>query len=171
MENARNNALGLLADIAKGINPNNEKLKDKLHKTLRDLFTYYWNNHVTSHCTIKSKDNILAQKKNLITLWNTTATHITIDQVRKLHLKLANNIGKVTANRDLTLLSAIFNFYMKYHTEVKNPTIGIKKFPEQSRDRFLQPEELARFIKSLNEEPNKDMRDYFLILLSTGARK
>jgi integrase len=52
-----------------------------------------------------------------------------------------------------------------------NPCLGIRKFPEKSRDRFLQADELPRFFKALNEEPNATLRDYIFVSLLTGARR
>ncbi|HNO32547.1 MAG TPA: site-specific integrase, partial [Anaerolineales bacterium] len=40
-----------------------------------------------------------------------------------------------------------------------------------SRDRFLQPDELARFFDALGQIPSDTMRDFFLIALLTGARR
>jgi integrase len=53
----------------------------------------------------------------------------------------------------------------------QNPTDRIKKFPEKSRERFLQPDEFPRFFKAVNEEANTTIRDYILISLLTGARR
>lgn len=52
-----------------------------------------------------------------------------------------------------------------------NPARGIKSYPENERERFIQSDELPRFFQALAEEENPDMRDYFLISLLTGARK
>jgi integrase len=52
-----------------------------------------------------------------------------------------------------------------------NPTIGITKFKEQKRDRFILKDELPRFLEALENEPNRGMRDFFLMCLYTGARK
>ncbi len=59
-----------------------------------------------------------------------------------------------------------FSFWNK-----TNPAHGIKKFKEHSRDRFLQSDELPRFFQALADEPNAIFRDYFLMLLLTGARR
>jgi integrase len=53
----------------------------------------------------------------------------------------------------------------------ENPAHGIAKFSEQSRDRFLQSDELPRFFKAVAEEENKTIRDYILMSLLTGARR
>jgi integrase len=54
--------------------------------------------------------------------------------------------------------------------EGTNPAIGVKKFKEQKRDRFILHDELPKFMEALEVEPNKNMRDLFLICLYTGAR-
>jgi integrase len=55
--------------------------------------------------------------------------------------------------------------------ERANPSVGIKKFKEQKRDRFILHDELPKFMEALESEPNRDMRDFFLMCLYTGARK
>ena len=51
-----------------------------------------------------------------------------------------------------------------------NPAKGIKKFAEQSRDRFLQAAELPTFFKALAVE-SQLFQDFFLVALLTGARR
>jgi integrase len=52
-----------------------------------------------------------------------------------------------------------------------NPCLGIKRFKEHTRDRFLNGDELSRLFKALAQEPNGTVRDYFLVSLLTGARR
>lgn len=47
----------------------------------------------------------------------------------------------------------------------------MKKFREVKRDRFIQADELPRFFEAVREEPSKDVRDFVLLSLLTGARK
>jgi integrase len=78
-------------------------------------------------------------------------------------------VTQSTANRALALLSTVFNTMFPFRP---NPCKGVKKFKEQSRDRFLQPEELKRFFKALESEDTKEsIRDYVLLSLFTGARR
>ena len=53
----------------------------------------------------------------------------------------------------------------------ENPAHGITKFPEQSRERFLQSDELPKFFQAVAQEENKTIRDYVLMSLLTGARR
>lgn len=54
--------------------------------------------------------------------------------------------------------------------EGKNPADRIKKFPKQSRKRFLQSHELPWLLKVLADEIPRN-ETYFLCLLLTGARR
>ena len=91
----------------------------------------------------------------------------------RLHKKIGRENGVVTANIALKLLHVMFNKAINEWRiwSGENPAHGIKKFPEQSRDRFLQSDELPRFFQAVAEEPNETIRDYVLISLLTGARR
>ena len=52
-----------------------------------------------------------------------------------------------------------------------NPAKGVRRFTERSRERFLQPDEMPRFLEALAREPNPTFRDFVLIALLTGARR
>lgn len=89
--------------------------------------------------------------------------------------KLHSSIGKTApygANRALALISSLYSYAKdrKLFTG-ENPAGGIKKFPEDSRDRFIQADELPRFFQALAEEENETIRDYVLLSLLTGARR
>jgi integrase len=53
----------------------------------------------------------------------------------------------------------------------QNPTKGIKKHKEKSRDRYILAEERDRFFQAVAEENNTLMRYFILVALYTGARK
>jgi integrase len=53
----------------------------------------------------------------------------------------------------------------------ENPATRIQFFPEDSRDRFVQPEELPRLFRAIAEEPNLYVRSVFITALLTGARR
>jgi integrase len=88
-----------------------------------------------------------------------------------LHANIGKQFGIYSANRILALLKTMFNKAIEWEYCLSNPCMGIKKFKEKSRERFLQADELPRFFKALNSEPNKSFKDYFYITLLTGARR
>jgi integrase len=52
-----------------------------------------------------------------------------------------------------------------------NPATGIELFPEEKRDRFIQPRELPKLFEALNAEPNPYVKTALLVALLTGARR
>ena len=86
-----------------------------------------------------------------------------------------SKIGKThptTANRVLALMSSVYGRAIEWGlSKGTNPAQGIRKFPEKSRDRFLQSDELPVFFEALALEPNEQLQDYFMLLLLTGCRR
>ena len=90
--------------------------------------------------------------------------------VQAFHAKVGREHGPYAANRLLALLRAMFNQAGEIGHRGDNPTVGVKKFPEQSRDRFLQADELRAFFEALAAQPEV-WQVFFLLSLLTGARK
>jgi integrase len=88
-----------------------------------------------------------------------------------MHEQIGKEYGKYEANRVLSYICAIYNKAISWGWEGTNPAAGIQKFKEQKRDRFILHDELPKFMEALEVEPNRDMRDFFLMCLYTGARK
>lgn len=55
--------------------------------------------------------------------------------------------------------------------KVENPAKDVKRYDEEPRERFLQPEELARFNDCLQEEMHRDLRDFLTLAITTAARR
>jgi integrase len=95
-------------------------------------------------------------------------------------LALRNKIGlahRYQANRLVQTVKALFswsagrkdgkvNFW-----PVANPARDIELYPEEKRRRFLQPEELVKFNHELKKEVHRDLHDFLILALATGARK
>lgn len=80
--------------------------------------------------------------------------------------------GKVTANRTISLLKRLFNWAATardWHGQ--NPAARIESFPENGRERFIQPSEMPKFWVTLTTEPNRDLRDFLMLALLTAVRK
>ena len=73
--------------------------------------------------------------------------------VQSLHAKIGRKRGPYQANRLLALVCAMFNQAGELGHRGDNPAVGVKKFPEQSRDRFLQADELRAFFDALAAQP------------------
>src|SRR5205085_11625912 len=81
---------------------------------------------------------------------------ITHSEVVRLHAHIGRTRGKYAANRAVELLSSMFTQAKeRWSWTGENPAADVKAFNEQSRKRFIQPDELPGFFKALAEEPNE----------------
>jgi hypothetical protein len=89
-----------------------------------------------------------------------------------LHQAIGDNHGKHQANRVVALLRAVINRAIREHElEIHNPAHAISFYREEGRTRRLSVEELPAFFQAVDEEPNKDIRDFVLLALFTGRAR
>ncbi|MDO9311897.1 MAG: site-specific integrase [Nitrosomonas sp.] len=171
IEQARKSAAEINQHIISGKNPADRLREAKREMTLSDLFQEYMERRAAFN---KRPDKPKATYRLYLSDWNNRKlSTIRHEEVDRLHKKIGRSNGQVTANIVLKLLHVMFNKAINEWRIWKgeNPAHGIAKFPEQSRDRFLQSDELPRFFQSVAEEENETIRDYVLISLLTGARR
>lgn len=170
IENARKKALAVKADVAKGIDPNEEKKRLKAEITFGEMFHEFMERYSKKFKKTWEYDE-REVKRFLSHIFHRKACQITKIEILELHEKIGHESGLYQANRLLERIRAIYNKAMEWGWNGANPTNGIKKFKEKSRQRFLRKDEMPRFFKALAEETNQTTRDYILISLLTGARK
>ncbi|EIC19840.1 tyrosine-type recombinase/integrase [Thiorhodovibrio frisius] len=170
IDQARRKAQEIMGEIAQGKNPNDTKRSLRQEMTLGELFTTYLDRHARQHKKTWEEDQ--GQFDRYLSDWKQRRLQ-TIKRVdiQKRHSQIGEEHGIYAANRTLALLSVLFNKAVDWGWEGGNPALGIKRFREKSRERFLQPDELPRFFQALAKEPNITIRDYVLLSLLTGARK
>lgn len=156
-------------DIAKGINPAEQRRSVAAEMTLDELFKRYLEGHAKAKKRSWEQDQ--KQYDRYLSGWkNRRLSAIRWDDVNTLHASLGKD-HPYAANRLLALLSKLFNYAARLGYKGANPARGVERFPEESRERFIQPDEMARFFKALDSEPEKIMADFFRVLLFTGARR
>ncbi len=159
------------AAIAKGDNPADSKRKQRGEWTMGALFDLY----VEFHGPHKKATSLATDKatwKRYVTGWSgRKLSSFERSDIQTLHARIGKANGKYAANRLLALLSTMFNVAADHGWKRPNPCKGVKKFAEKSRDRFLQPEEIPRFLKAVDSLENQTAADGFRLLLWTGARK
>ncbi len=172
IEQARKKASEVNAVIATGRNPREEIKLIKSELTFDELFSFYLENFAKVHKVKTFKKEQEKYQRFLIKWSKRKLSEITTAKITELHAEIGKNNGHYEANRVLALLSILFNKAKEWNYFSKeNPVVGIKRFEEHERERFLQADELPRFFQALEEEPNKAIRDYIFISLMTGARR
>lgn len=175
IENARKEAARLKGLIAGGINPNSDARALKSETTLQELFDNFLINRRTKRGAFLSEKTKRSYRYDFglyLSRWSKRK----LSQFKDTDFgNLHTEIGKdhpTTANRVIAMASSLFGYAAdKKLFKGANPAHGIKKFPENPRDRFLQSDELPAFFRALAEESNDTLRDYFFISLLTGARR
>lgn len=171
IEQARKSAAEINLHIMAGKNPADRLREAKREMTMNDLFQEYMERRAAFN---RRPDKPQATYRLYLSDWDkrklSTIRH---EEVDRLHKKIGRSNGQVTANIVLKLLHVMFNKAINEWRIWKgeNPAHGIAKFPEQSRDRFLQSDELPRFFQAVAKEENEAIRDYVLMSLLTGARR
>lgn len=169
-ENARKRAREINEMIAAGIDPTEERRRQRTEATLNELFQIYLERWArprkkTAHEDERDYANHIAPRFGKRRL-----SEIRRADVSKLHAEIGKEQPR-TANKILALLSTVFGRAIEWGYVEANPVHGIKRYPEKKRDRFLQKGELPRFFEALAALPSATARDFFLMCLFTGARR
>jgi len=167
---ARKEAQQANAEIVKGLDPQEAKLAARGEPTLHDLWTHFFEKHAKLHKKTWQEDE--RQFNAHLARWkNRTLSAIRKVDVQTLHARLGRDNGPYMANRVLATLHAMYAMASDIGWQGPNPATGVKRFKEHKRDRFLQPDEMPRFFKALDEEPSDKIRDYLWVSLLTGSRR
>lgn len=170
VEQARTLASKIGSEIADGKNPAAARKAKRQELTFGELHEKFMTEHSRPHKRSWSDDVSLFNR--YLTPWkNKRLSTITRAVVANHHREIGQR-SEVGANRMLSLISQVFNFAIRsdiWHEA--NPATGVTKFREKSRERFLLPDEMPRFWKALEDEPNEIVRDYLKLSLLLGARR
>ncbi len=170
VEDARKRAKELMGDIAKGEDPFQDKVSRRHGPTFGDLKEYYLNDHAARKKIKSVKDDTNKINKYLRPWFNRKLTDIDQKDVYNLHSEIGIT-APIQANRVIELVRRMFNTARKRKMfDGVNPVTDIDWFPEQERDRFVQPDELPRLMQALAQEVNPYVRGALVVSLFTGAR-
>lgn len=152
-EEARTEARKLLADVARGCDPAEDRKTRRNALTLSDFAERYMNEYAEGKKkpgTLET-DRINLRCHILPTLGNLPVASITKSDVVRLHQSMKATPG--AANRTIQLVSHMLNVAEKWgqRPDGSNPCRHVEKFKEQKRERYLSASELLRLGKVLAE--------------------
>jgi integrase len=166
---ARKAVREIVGEIAAGRDPAEERRARREVPTIGDLFNH-WLAHAKERKRTWSEDE--RQYESFLKRWSgRKLSAVKRGDVQKLHSEVGETHGHYAANRMLALVRAMFNKAPELGWDGPNPATGVARFAEETRDRFLQPDEFHRFFEALEQEPNTTARDFILLALWTGARR
>lgn len=174
VEQARKAAVEAAATIATGGDPSDVRRQRRAEPTLAELFADFTANkrnkrgHRLSPRTI---DGYRSDFNNLANLASHKLSAIRPTDIEHIYTRIGRN-HPTQANRVRAMVHSLFEYGIVTRQARSNPASAVRKiYAENERDRFLRADELPRFLAALDAEENPVMRDYFKILLFTGARR
>lgn len=171
IEQARKLAITNIAQASQGKHPLAKKRKQMESRiTFWKHFHDYLERYSKPHKKTWAEDKRDIEK-HLSHWFKRDLSEIRKADVQKLVEKLYAESGLYQANKILIRIRAIFNKAIEWGWQGINPTNGIKKYREKSRDRFVQKQEMPFLLKALDEIENTNARDFLLMLFMTGVRK
>ncbi len=173
VDEARKRAKRKLADVEDGDDPLEERRAARNTGTVRELCEAYMERHAKPHK--KSwKDDESRIKRNVLPAWgHLPAPSVTPEDVARLHHKLGKT-KPYEANRNLALIRKMFELGKVWGfvpRESANPAIGVEKFKEKSRDRWVSHDELPRLAEAIDKDKSVYVRAVLWLYLLTGMRK
>ena len=164
VENARKAAAGYGGERAKGINPKRKRSTT----TLQALFDYWLADAKLRKKTWEADE--ATWEYHFVGLRNRRLNTITTGDVARWHADIGKRRGTYIANRARALLSSVYGKAREFGFPGENPCRDVKRFREESRERFLLPDEMPPFFRAIAAEPPL-WRDFWLLCLFTGARR
>jgi integrase len=139
--------------VAKGNDPVASKRSYREAPTVTQLLERYLSDHVTPHNAVSTQKDIkvIIAKKLMPIVGNIKVNDLTRDDVAKLHNAMRDTPRR--ANYVLAIFSKALSLAELWglRAQNSNPCIGIKRYPENHRTRFLRQEELGRLLDAMNE--------------------
>ncbi len=171
VEQARAKAGAFHSAVTDGKNLVEARRAERAEHTLGELFDEYMERHLK-----KSRKTWKVVEDNFQRIFGHWKNHrlsaITRTDVERLHYSIGQSRGRYAANRALDLLRAMYNKGIRWQIHKgDNPAVGISEYSEQPRDRVLQPDEVERFFRAIDEEEDPDFKDFVTLCLLTGQRK
>lgn len=144
--------------------------------TVAAFFTeHYFPKHSQARLQKSSRDlDESVFRLHLAPLHTTPLDELTTADVAGLVSAVKRKVGARTANNVRSLIGAMWRRAQEWNlidVTAANPAAGVKRFAQHSRERFLEGDELPRFLKAVAAEPSPVWRDFFLLAVLTGARK
>ena len=169
IDEARKEAQKYTGEIVKGGNPHQARRTKNNAATLEELFNYWLNSYAKTHKKTWQED-IRVFQKYCGTIKSKQLTTLTKADIVKWHQSIGKKNGHYQANRAFQLIRSLFRVGDEIGYTGANPCLKVRLFQEQSRERFLMPDELKLFYDAVMQEPPL-WRDLLFVLLFTGQRK
>ena len=168
---ARDRAKELRRRIDVGEDPMGERHEDRAAPTIDDLAEQFDAEHLSRRRETTAKEYRSMLRGHILpALGRTRVADLRHSDVDRLHRKIMAT-APYRANRAVAVLSKMMMLAIKWEMRDDNPVKGIERAPENRRERFLTPAEIASLGKALDAHSERTSCDAIRLLMLTGARR
>lgn len=192
-DTARSEAMRLLGELARGIDPRQSKQNRALEMTVEQLCEVYFRDacgHKKPATVVnergKARRHIVPLLGKILVstltkatvqkfLYDVEAGKTKVDEKTGHRGRAIVTGGPAAANRTFGLLSAMLTYAVDLGVRPDNPATGVKQFKLLEHNRYLSPDELGRLGAAWKSAENEGINIYAILalklLLLTGCRK
>jgi integrase len=176
-EKARSKAFGLLAAVKDGKDPAGDRQERRHALTVAELAQRFDKEHIAVRLKPGTAREYRRNLRRFIlpAIGRLKVADVTKADIARLHHELRHI--PYQANRNLEVISKMFNLAELWglRPDGTNPRRHIKKYPEEKRERYLSPAELAALGEALSLAEQEGVEDPYAItairlLIFTGCR-
>lgn len=171
VKEARLKANELKKLISEGIDPQAERAARRAVLTLRQFAEEHYLPYARANKRTAEGDNGILNN-HLYPVWaDIKITAISKHDVQRLLDGKKEKLKPATINRLLSLIHRMFRLACDWGYMDVNPAANVKKLKENNqRNFFLNREQVARFLKACDEEPNVTAKNALKLALMSGMR-
>jgi len=167
---AREKAKEIKRRVDDGQDPMQDRRETRSAPTVADLAEEYLTKYAEAFkrpSSVKEDRDML--KHVLPALGKMKVASVTLHDIEALHRKMSET--PVRANRVHALVRKMFSLAIKWNYRNDNPAVGVQRYREEARTRYLSGDELQRLSAVLVKHPNRQSANAIRLLLLTGARR
>jgi integrase len=175
-EEARRDARLMLADMARGINPNAIK-KEKARKRLTFGEAFEKFIEIKQDLSVRTVVDYRHAIDRYLEDWkNKPLDQITKEMVVQRNSYIRHNHGGAVATKSMRVLSTVYNTATLFDDNLpENPVLRLSRanlwYRSIPRDGYIKEHQMSAWYNAVMQCPSTTIRDYLLLLLFTGLRK
>lgn len=157
-------------NVAEGIDPQMERVEQRLEMTLADFAADYID-HVKERNRSWKDDQQRLRDHILPALGKRKLSEVSLRQLSELHTRLKGDLSPATANRCAALIKRMFNVAVEWGYLKESPALRLKMFKEpKPRDIRLTPDQCQHLLNACDADENVYAAALFKLAMFTGRR-
>jgi integrase len=170
---AREAAKTMKRDVDRGHDPMGERHNERTAPTVQALWERYKLENLSRKAARSQADERSMWEQIILPRFGKMkVASITHDEIDALHRDITAIRGTpVRANRTIEVLRTAFNLAIRWKWSTDNPATGVRRNPEERRNRYFNRSEMMALAQALNQHGETTSANALKLLMLTGARR